>query len=669
MVNFNKIIYNLDALSFLKKNEDLHLNSSGRFTKITAPDRFLVGLDRPIARFINKGVTFVFKAARALERKWSNQSPDRNIAAINDLVSQILDIDEESPLTPSQRNKITLYVEQYLLKGLNEYRQTLQSGEMWLFPPAKPIRKEYVSQLDRVISRIQNEVLPKMGEGVKNNETTEAVRNEKMAISCLLSYLESDLKLPDELRTEDYFQDVVIEMLESRYGQDAVARALEFYDLSHMHILTGDDIAAVLMGIKANLTLGDLRKCCELMGKELPSEEKCCDLLVKMRGHCIAFDRHAYQHKPYRRQLEKDIKFLSHNDDYRFLQGVKNKDKIAKFSYYEHLARDIAYGLFEHSKQSRFAEGVLFPAYDNKGSAVLKQAHLIFDREGINVALVRPAMPKEGDVAIDLVFRGTHCRESAKRCVSVQHKNVVGPGEQSFERRSQDIFSAIDENLRPFEDRGINLTVSGHSLGASDSLRLAEKYAERLSSGDEKHHINSLHLHCFNTPGIESKRLESFLSNLAKISTPFYIHYFDVKGDPVQQTGYGRLGYCEDIKKWPSNLFVSIFESTSYIRDLNFLGSFANRMRLKGTKIRRVHSSRSTYQKEEGLFGIKLQQRMTNNADDLGITAPTEINGAEQMVKKLKTKLGYKVEKLIDKFEEYKAYFFRNVDALTTKNQ
>ncbi len=634
MIDSKNITHNLEVLSFLECDEDFHIKKDGRFVKVLSPDRFLREAEGFFMRYVHQGITFVLKAVRALEKKWSKQSSEQNLEAINKLATEILQIDGNTP----ERNKITLYVEQHLVEGLKRYRETLLTGKMQLFPPAKQIRQEHVDRLDAIISRVQNEVLPKLNEEIKN---TVAMKNECAAVSSLLACLESGASR--ELSVEHYVKDVVVSALQSRYGDSAVERIMDYYHLNDMHVLTGEDIAALVTGIKANLTLDDLQQYLALQNKTLPSEKECFRLLVELRKHWVSAGEN--KNKPYCEQLKKDIAFLECKGHQR-LMGKKNQDNLKKFSYYEHLSREISYALFRDSKTTHFAEGVLLPVYDLEGRAVLKQAHLICDEKGVNAALIRPVFVADGDVPIDIVFRGTNCQESLKRCVSVNHWHVPGPGEDSFEDKCPLMFSAIDKNLADLKNRSLHLTISGHSLGASDSLRMAEKYAERLAQGEEKHHIKTIGLHCYNTPGIERNKLKNFLDHVKNVTTPFTLRYFDNYGDPVQEAGYGRLGHCEDVKEWPSNLSISIFESRSNRINRN-RPSFWE-LQQKGYKVRRVHSYASSYAQEDGVFENRLQRIITNCEEDYGISAPLEVKGKEHISLiqlELRTIVGNKVHR------------------------
>lgn len=362
--------------------------------------------------------------------------------------------------------------------------------------------------------------------------------------------------------------------LNCTFGHSIVEEVLTFYGFENELILTSKQLHALLVGITANLRLEDLchfaKNRSDLLTQldpklaaNLPqngkdwSEAQLCEVLHQARDIGVPVVD-SYKHKPYAKQLQRDIAFqqackLADNYNYEKAAEKTPLHDFAPYAFAEFLARDIAYACFAVTP-TRFSEGALLPSYNAEGKRHCQAAHLLFSGEGLNGVCLRAARPEAKNSYLQTFFRGTYDWLSVKRNLGFFSKGI---GRSVFDRHEK----VLCKNWKRLFDLVHSKTgvmpqceFGGHSLGALDGQRMVLAASSYLAQEKNSSIAPVFNLFAFNAPGIESDKIKAFLKVVQKHPRwKFNLRYFKTHHDMVQRFAKGLLGYA-NTDKWRAKL-------------------------------------------------------------------------------------------------------------------
>jgi hypothetical protein len=378
----------------------------------------------------------------------------------------------------------------------------------------------------------------------------------------------------------------VIEILVLSFGDRFVNDVIDMYGLQNEIFFSYQDFQALLIGLVANVTQKDVEDILNnknsvlytmLQSKlginqaasiQIDSEKKLAQFLEAIRnvdvgGACCS------EGKGYADQLRGDLAFLAsckNVSKYNYIDSqwalTSHVQALKQFGYTEHLARDYAYTFFD-SERHHFRNGVLFPQYDTNGSLVCREGHLLVNKDAV---MAFAAMPVEGLSAeqdrIQVVFRGTYDYNSMKRDISPGEKGT-GPGKVTFERHVGELYDHLHALITAKINSPFTLEVTGHSLGACDTMRLTAYMAEQMVAHPNDPallKIKGVNAFTYNAPAVEVDVSTKFIDNVVKADMPFKIRTFVSYGDIVSTFGSHFLGYLHDGQVKPEKLNLTWIE-------------------------------------------------------------------------------------------------------------
>lgn len=513
----------------LKENERPQIGR--KVTKLLAPNR--LG---------NKIVTLALKIFQAIVRFFTCQSSKKSFQRLKPLFS----FDEKGSCHNDLKflKKIADHTKS-MKSSLKHLAQTERSGEAWLIKPGN--REEAAKNIEGLFSKI-DPFSQKLADQIEALEL-KLIGEDRFKAKKLLKALLTPKEVVSEMQL---CSKAAKEVLTQEFGESSVTRAYSYYRLEEECVLSTGDFHALVMGIKANFTLEDL------------DIEDSSELYIRLST--LRNEEHPLpeidKKKPYAKQLQKDIAFLTLTQwtfgDYK----PKRDDFRKKFGYAEYLSRYFIYGLFD-SEETKFPDGVLFPMIDRHGAYVYKEAHSLINKEGIFGCVVTSCPLTSDPCSTDsdhmqVIFRGTYGKDSAFRSLSRRERegylSLQGAGAKSFARHEKEMLDVLNKRIEGKEN--LVLEFMGHSLGGSDAARLLEAFTR--TTNRENH--NGLHLYCFSGPSVERDKAARFLEKARNMPhTKFKLRYFKAHRDPVPCAGAVRLGYCEKGIELPKNLNTSSF--------------------------------------------------------------------------------------------------------------
>lgn len=366
----------------------------------------------------------------------------------------------------------------------------------------------------------------------------------------------------------------------------------KWYHLEEANELTPDEMKAIVIGIKANLTLKDLQKlmsdkvinACFLKNSALDTPKKVAKVVIGIREVKIDFEINSLNiAKISYNQLKKDIEFLMAAKRYKLYHPYPG-DPDKKISFLqeeaenEYLSRDLVYGLYSFGK-TNFQNGVLTPSYTWnkkkwKNCLTCYKASSLLTKNGIHAAFLTPLFPGSSTpLKATVVFRGTYGAISLLRGVSLNEKTTLihleGIGYKSFMQHFEELKMQILSNFAKLSkksgQKNFEVTFTGHSLGGADASMLASKVVEEEAL---YHRISKLNLVTWNATALSHAIALKFIEEASKLKgKSIDIRHHQVEGDPFQQVGSTFLGYTES--EIPEHIRVSLIrylhkELTSY---------------------------------------------------------------------------------------------------------
>ncbi len=521
-----------NTIGSLRENERL-FTTADQVSKYQNPSAILKDRKESLLRLIHKVLTLVMTVIQAISRKVNGQTAERNIAKVEQLAKDVLEM-LKGPASEEVNSHL-------MLQKLSDIRRGML-GKGWGHLAEQ---EEDRRLIEKIKKQIDDEIVPLLDAQIEGIESTEYA-GDKIKAAALLERVQADDVEESALESVLLSKKAVCEVLSEAYGKQALERTLTYYHLKHQTVLTGIDVAAIVIGTVANLTHQDL------VALEGAGHDEAF-LLGKLQT--LRQIRHlslSVKTKRYKDQLQHDLLVLKAIQQVPQFDPSKTQEldvkSAAKFSYAEFLARDFSYALFNKSTV-KFADGLVFPLYDSQGEQKLMEAHSLVSHKGLHGLVVKAVWP-QNDATLQVVFRGTQCKDSIIR--DFIHYLFDGPGRDSFAKWEERISQGIMCHVKT----PCSLEFIGHSLGACDAMRSLEALARRMK-GDS---FTEVQLFAFNTPSVESDIAKQFIQSVSKLSIPFKLRYLDVHHDPVQEFGAKRLGYCGAAVFKPKNLKISIYK-------------------------------------------------------------------------------------------------------------
>lgn len=375
-------------------------------------------------------------------------------------------------------------------------------------------------------------------------------------------------------------------VLSEAFGEAVVNDMLTIYSLDKEAFLNYDDFYALTMGIVSNLTYQDVHdivknkqgkayaKLNAVLGAKLPNladdkdviEEKTLFKILNVLRAVDVGPSISAGEKPYALQLRGDLssiescnivsEYRSHKSAFK---GTCTVQKLKEtFGYIEHLARDHTYSRFDHAEY-QFRDGVIFPQYDENGNKVCRQAHKLFNKDFIFALGVSPIKGiSEEEHKVQVVFRGTADFGSVQRDIKVKSL-YGGPGGDEFAKHEDGIIGNVEAFLGALELDDVTLEISGHSLGATDAMRMAKLWAEHAvkknASSEAYSKVNAVNLVTFNGPGYDASYRDSFYDSVVALpGKQFNVTLLTTHLDKVHKYGTFYAGQIDEGNDKPDNL-------------------------------------------------------------------------------------------------------------------
>lgn len=591
---------NFSTLGNLQEGERLSVRRD-RIGKYAAPDRLLKHSTNFLAKVVNGLITFAIKIIQSLGRLFQGQNSKKDLITLQNLLDKSVKVlaDLNTFNDPTDRDlyqklKYLGYIHfngtKALNNGLVNYRTTLLTGRADLIKSNPSVRKSQADSVMEVSRRINEELLPPFLAAIEEAENLVFEKDKERTQALLAQFLNPEAKEIDPGQKGDLSTKAVRAVIAELYGEAALDKALARYGLRGATVLSDDELHIIVTSIATNLTMEELKavyanranpifhisegiraKTDEKL-EDLPQSE-ILQLLTEVRN--VGYQTINVDPKsPLAIQFNHDKNLLSCFAAIEVYRAKAEADSpvadIKKFSYSEYLAHEFIYYLFD-DERAEFSEGILVPIYDRKDKPVLQEAHTLVSNKGLHGVCLHPALFSLSDekVKIQVVFRGTYCKDSMKRDTSFSEKEFwygfEGPGRVSFKKQEQAMLKKLQDQMMKFssekgEGPKLHFEFAGHSLGGCDAQRMCEYFTNHLAR-NKYPKIAGINLFAFNTPSLESDKVLRFSQNVGKMNIPFKLRYFDAHHDPVQEFGKMRLGYIKKGIKKPRNLFCSILKA------------------------------------------------------------------------------------------------------------
>lgn len=538
------------------------------------------------------------KLTRSTASSWgiinafSGQDSEGAIQAIGTLFQEMkkfLETPSKDPSTLLKRLKrldsIKKSIQEIATNSLSTFKTTCQQGKAAVFTPSASDAQQLGNKVEILKETLLKQVQPLIEKEILNIETTLEKGNLASPAE-LIKFLLTGKK-PQDLRPISqtaYSAKHVTLTLTSIFGKSIVENILSFYQLDTKSVLKIEDIKALLIGIKANLTEEDILHLLNQKGilKETFPELLSCEFQDNETMILKFLDtlRNTYDRKEmdfskcsssiYKEQLERDLYFLDICDRHKLYGLNKNfTDSLAPLQHYgasEFLAKDFIFGLYS-GKNTKFREGVLFPCYtmeredkDKKLSCL--QAWPLPNGEGVYPALILPlTLQKNGKANAKIIFRGIDDEQSKMRALEFNSFGTIeGAGAKSFNQMLPSVREALQKSFTKLKEKfqvsSVEVECLGYSLGASDAARFLLDLITQLTTTDV---YPSLKLFAFNTPCIGERECMDFLTLSDKFpKMPIHLTYFKMEGDIYQQAGLMLPGYFTENQTLPNNVSITV---------------------------------------------------------------------------------------------------------------
>lgn len=557
---------NSKAISSFKQNDQIWTFGK-RMVRIAGPE---VSKEQNVFfQTVDKIIALAVKIILAIGRLFTGQNDEHSIQKLETMVKQLNEeLKKTLPPTSGKEfyaalegfGKIRRNLEQAVKSGLHAYKKATEEGTPYFIKGTPKARQACAEHIQLVLEQIESYYLPKIDGKIQKMKEAVSEKDTHMASAiCLVAY-KNNMKLvtKENLPNIHVLTDSVKAICNS---SKQFERVLKYYGLDKRLTLTGTEVAAVLIGLAANITLRDINCDDEVSALATITEHRKIDYDFITATPDMKF----------RAQLQHDQKLLYILNDYKDFDPGKEPGKIPveslrKYSYTEFLTRHLCYALFDGPK-TQFPDGLLFPMIDKDNKVVLMEASKVVAGKGLYAALVKPAFIEDDqkEAPVELIFRGTYCRDSLLRDINPAERVLSlffeGPGRASFEAKQDEIvkkvLEALKELIKKHPELKVKFEVLGHSLGASDAQRALEYLAHVLAKKGENT-VSEMNLFAFNSPNVESDIAKRFIDSVEKLKIPFNMHYFDVHHDLVQEFGTKRIGYCGSKKACPDNLSTTV---------------------------------------------------------------------------------------------------------------
>ncbi len=619
------------VLGSLEENERL-LTNGRKFSKLKAPDRFLKDADHPILKLLHKIITFVLKIFQMLRRELGEESAEINLHDVEELTREISEaLGEELPNKSDDNfykvlrdlGHLSHSIDRCVGKSLNAYKQTLLSRNPCLDTVCTIDEALRADRVGTIATTLTDEVIPQLEQAIdllENQVYEEDFQRSEIFLDRL--YSRAPVHLNFRISAKAY-----LEVLERKFGESAVDRAVEYYGLEHELTLTGTDAAALTIGVVANLTEEDLRY--QMPDFDTASEEGLCRKLIEVRAKVDYGCVRPGKSMRYKRQLQHDqmlLQYVNEIEDWRSQTDQISVKGLKHYSYSEYLARHVTYALFNKHK-TRFPEGILIPMYDEHNGLRLMTAHQLISVKGLYGAIFKPLRPSDDYNKLHVVFRGTFCKYSILRDISpterMHNRLFDGPGRYSYTKHEEEIYGKIRDHVLSMPNATVEF--DGHSLGASDAMRAMEYFMHQQTLETDRLPIAKYILNAFNTPGIEPDVTRRFMSSLRSLEVETDLRYFDVHHDFIQELGSTRLGYWRSDEECPEFLRISFFKFNRRIEEriIALARNFFKRWKFNLQKALEAHTFyclrlHDTDQADR-LNSTFIQDVYTNHPEDVGV--------------------------------------------------
>lgn len=562
----------LKVLANFTDGEQINVNSSGKIEKASAYTGYLASLINLV-----KGQDSI-KAIQEIRVLFEDMKKFLNEPS-NDSFNMFTRLKRLYSIQSSAQKALNL--------GLNAFKETCQLGKACSVAPTKDIADDLGKQIDDLKTTLETDILGLLTSNIEKINTS--IVNGRLAnVDELIKFLFTG-KDPIDLRLINqpyYSAEHLKTSLTLLFGKRIVLEVFNFYQLGSKGILSRDDIQAITIGIKANLTYDDILFLVKngsfleaAFDGFLPipslNEENVLKTLHLLRDSYPKdrIDLSNLQKKPpcYAAQLKRDLNFLITCDLHT--QYAWNDDcdhSLFNHQHYgepEYLAKDLIYGLYSETDSGavQFSKGALFPCYTmNKGDEEKKlscfQAWPLPGGEGFYPALVLPMIITENaPLAAKILFRGTADSASIYRDINPLDKGTMGidgPGMKSFYEKlpklQEELKITFNELQMTYKVTDFHVGCYGHSLGATDCSRYA------LELVKNKIPVSSIQLFAMNPPAISIPECLDFINLSEEYKLPVECTYFKVIGDTYQEGGAVLPGYFTSEKTLPSNVSVNV---------------------------------------------------------------------------------------------------------------
>jgi len=360
---------------------------------------------------------------------------------------------------------------------------------------------------------------------------------------------------------------IFVHLLQETYGIVLAGTIAHRYGLYGDAPLTWSIVKQALVGIAANVKIGDLQELFEDLKRPVHERAMLCgcvlthdfsrvekfeDLSQPQINHLLkAFRTLPVGEKPFVPVME----FLKEGNGLpglRYDCTMYDAAILERFSFSEkHFDQNNLYLAASeyHGKiigYLELKEGMIVPMRDASGERVFYTVAGTLMEEGLVCHLLAPVNPK-GTPSLFLNFRGTQVHPGRiHACASIQRDfDSSGIGKTVFERCERQILEMVRGRLE--KSASVELHINGHSLGGVDTQRAAAAIVYEIARGQEDslwRRIRSISATAHNPPGIEKELNEQFQKAVQSLPKDVAVSltYVLFNSDPVQDFGDLYLG-------------------------------------------------------------------------------------------------------------------------------
>ncbi|MCB1112297.1 MAG: hypothetical protein H7A37_09985 [Chlamydiales bacterium] len=571
--HFIEIRGQLHQIGTLHEDERLKTSNNAINGKMLSPQRFVNEKDGTVKKIACQTLACISKIFQELHRTLTRQSTQTEIDTFSTQIKTASDLIKDLDLTKNDDRKANKQLYRSLnelgcllrtakksREGLENYRLTCSNGNASFIRENIEVRQYQANQIGEQIDKLNKDVIQTIEKKLADFKASVHEADKNQTNEIIENFLDREAAIDrNHVRIT---AEAAKAALSEKYHAEVVKKAMKRLQLNHKEAVTTNDVKAIIIDIAANLTLEDVHKID-------PSIEKQNLIEFTSQIRDIDTDRLLHnKHVRYARQIKHDIALIKNvyqqRDEY---DPKKQLNTARRFAYTDYISRDLAYYLYDH-KKAQVPEGILFSYWDKKGNLVLSEIHTLHSRAGLHVGILKPVFTEDKDkVKMQVFFRGTACKSSIKRDLSLKEKclpfHFEGPGAKSFNSNADKLTQRLQKHINDLcpERKTACVEVMGHSLGASDSQRMIIAVTERMMKKQSlSKKIHGINLFAYNAPAIEGHIASQFIKNVEILDhVSFKLRYFGVKNhrDPVESIGTVRLGYINEDSQRPKNLHLS----------------------------------------------------------------------------------------------------------------